>query len=131
MNKTLAIELSELRQQIANEIADGTCACSDDKDYCNGYNNATRYASRIALGTAGSAVHTPNTPSSEKIEPYHTITLASYSDALEVRPMQWFSIGSGTGTVQKRKKDIRYWKNRFWWRIHDYVSDKVGGCDDL
>ena len=130
MNTTLAIELAELRQQISTEIAEGTCACSDNKDYCNGYNNATRYASRVALGTTGSAVHTTNTPPSEKQEPYHTITLVEYSTAINYRPLEWWSIGSGTGTVQKRKKNLRYWKNRFWWRMHDYVSDKVGGCYD-
>jgi len=64
-------------------------------------------------------------------EPYQVITLNSYSPKLEFRPIEWFSIGVGMGTVQKPKKNLSYWKSRFWWRVHDYVSDRVGGCDDL
>jgi hypothetical protein len=81
MNKTVEIQLHELREAIAAEIAAGACSCSEKTEYCDGYNNATLYAARVAQGlyidntgctgctgcTSGQgAVHTPHMAPSER-----------------------------------------------------------------
>ena len=49
MEKTIEIQLQELREQIASEIEGGQCQCEDDV-FCDLINKNLKWAAKIARG---------------------------------------------------------------------------------